>query len=273
MSTGRMFCRAAMPERTMRRCLFSFFQKVRRTSVNGVIPYLREMNFVSVMFRLILAMVCGGMIGLERGRKRRPAGFRTYMLVCLGAALTMLLSQYEFAMVMGPWKGIAQELGMKTDVSRFGAQVINGVGFLGAGTIIVTGRQEVKGLTTAAGLWASACMGLAIGAGFYECMIVGFILIFLCMRILPLIENAVMAKARNMNIYVEMDSVENVGAIVSLIKSENITLYDLEIDKEQHEHLTQINAVFSLHLPHKEDHTEVLARLSTLDGIITIEEV
>ena len=94
MSTGRMFCRAAMPERTMRRCLFSFFQKVRRTSVNGVIPYLREMNFVSVMFRLILAMVCGGMIGLERGRKRRPAGFRTYMLVCLGAALTMLLSQY-----------------------------------------------------------------------------------------------------------------------------------------------------------------------------------
>ena len=92
MSTGRMFCRAAMPERTMRRCLFSFFQKVRRTSVNGVIPYLREMNFVSVMFRLILAMVCGGMIGLERGRKRRPAGFRTYMLVCLGAALAMLLT-------------------------------------------------------------------------------------------------------------------------------------------------------------------------------------
>ena len=171
MSTGRMFCRAAMPERTMRRCLFSFFQKVRRTSVNGVIPYLREMNFVSVMFRLILAMVCGGMIGLERGRKRRPAGFRTYMLVCLGAALTMLLSQYEFAMVMGPWKGIAQELGMKTDVSRFGAQVINGIGFLGAGTILVTGRQEVKGLTTAAGLWASACMGLAIGAGFYECVV------------------------------------------------------------------------------------------------------
>lgn len=133
--------------------------------MNGVIPYLREMNFVSVMFRLILAMVCGGMIGLERGRKRRPAGFRTYMLVCLGAALTMLLSQYEFAMVMGPWKDIAVELGMKTDVSRFGAQVINGIGFLGAGTILVTGRQQVKGLTTAAGLWASACTGLAVGAG------------------------------------------------------------------------------------------------------------
>ena len=136
--------------------------------MNGVIPYLREMNFVSVMFRLILAMVCGGMIGLERGRKRRPAGFRTYMLVCLGAALTMLLSQYEFAMVMGPWNGIAQELGMKTDVSRFGAQVINGIGFLGAGTILVTGRQEVKGLTTAAGLWASGVHEARILAGLVE---------------------------------------------------------------------------------------------------------
>ena len=94
------------------------------------LAYLREMNVASVLLRLTVAMLFGGFIGLERERKRRPAGFRTYMLVCLGAALTMLLSQYEFAMVMGPWNGIAQELGMKTDVSRFGAQVINGVGFL-----------------------------------------------------------------------------------------------------------------------------------------------
>ena len=130
--------------------------------MNGVIPYLREMNFVSVMFRLILAMVCGGMIGLERGRKRRPAGFRTYMLVCLGAALTMLLSQYESYMVTHAWHETAMEIGLRTDVSRFGAQVINGIGFLGAGTILVTGRQEVKGLTTAAGLWAAAALGLSL---------------------------------------------------------------------------------------------------------------
>lgn len=86
------------------------------------------------------------------------------MLVCLGAALTMLLSQYEYYMVTHEWAQLASEVGIRTDVSRFGAQVINGIGFLGAGTIIVTGRQEVKGLTTAAGLWASACMGLAIRA-------------------------------------------------------------------------------------------------------------
>ncbi len=227
----------------------------------------------SMMLRIVLALLMGGLIGMERERKRRPAGFRTYMLVALGAALTVMLSQYLDYMLNNPWADIAASIGIKTDVSRFGAQVINGVGFLGAGTIIVTGRQEVKGLTTAAGLWASACMGLAIGAGFYECMIVGFVLIFLCMRLLPAIENAVMARARNMNIYIEMDSVENVGAIVNILKANDMTLFDVEIDKEQHEHLSQINAVFSVRLPHKEEHTEILAKLSTIEGIITIEEI
>lgn len=227
----------------------------------------------SMMLRIVLALLMGGLIGMERERKRRPAGFRTYMLVALGAALTVMLSQYLDYMLNNPWADIAASIGIKTDVSRFGAQVINGVGFLGAGTIIVTGRQEVKGLTTAAGLWASACMGLAIGAGFYECMIVGFMLIFLCMRLLPAIENAVMARARNMNIYIEMDSVENVGAIVNILKANDMTLFDVEIDKEQHEHLSQINAVFSVRLPHKEEHTEILAKLSTIEGIITIEEI
>ena len=124
-------------------------------------------NTVSILFRLFLAVVCGGIIGFDRGRKRRPAGFRTYMIVCLGAALTMLISQHMF------WRGYA------TDLSRLGAQVVSGIGFLGAGTIIVTGRQQIKGMTTAAGLWASACMGLAIGAGFYTGALICCVLIIL----------------------------------------------------------------------------------------------
>lgn len=241
--------------------------------MESIFDQLRQFSFPSMMLRVLLAMLMGGIVGFEREKKRRPAGFRTYMLVALGAAMTVMLSQYLDYMLNNPWADIAASIGIKTDVSRFGAQVINGVGFLGAGTIIVTGRQEVKGLTTAAGLWASACMGLAIGAGFYECMIVGFMLIFLCMRLLPAIENAVMARARNMNIYIEMDSVENVGAIVNILKANDMTLFDVEIDKEQHEHLSQINAVFSVRLPHKEEHTEILAKLSTIEGIITIEEI
>ena len=241
--------------------------------MDGVIAYLREMNFASVMFRLLLAMLCGGMLGLERGRKRRPAGFRTYMLVCLGAALTMLLSQYEFAMVMGPWNDIAVELGMKTDVSRFGAQVINGIGFLGAGTILVTGRQEVKGLTTAAGLWASACMGIAIGAGFYECVVIAFVLMFLCIHFLPVLEVYLLENARNMNIYVELKSLDEIGVLLGAVKTQNIQIYGVEIDRGGEEHHRYPSAVLSVRLEHHQQHPQVLAALSEITGVIMIEEI
>ena len=233
---------------------------------------LRELNMLSMMLRVILAMFVGGIVGFEREKKGRPAGFRTYMLVALGATLTVILSQYLDLMLNTRWVLKAQDVGIKTDLDRFGAQVINGVGFLGAGTIIVTGRQEVKGLTTAAGLWASACMGIAIGAGFYECMIIGTLLIVICMKLLPLIENVITRYARNMSIYVSMDSMENLGGVVGYMKYSDIRLYDVEIDKAN-EHLNHVNALFSIHLPKRLQHTEVLAKIATLDGIIAIEEV
>ena len=121
------------------------------------ISYLRELNMASLLLRLILAMLCGGLLGLERGRKRRPAGSRTYMLVCLGAALTMVLSQYEYVMLTTEWADVSTELGIRTDVARFGAQVVNGIGFLGAGTIMITGRQQIKGLTTVGFRLHGAC--------------------------------------------------------------------------------------------------------------------
>ena len=141
-----------------------------------------DLPFWETVVRLILATVCGGMIGIERGRKHRPAGFRTHMIVCIGAALTMVLSVYISDMIVNVWK--LEESQIKIDVSRLGAQVIHGIGFLGAGTIIVTGRQQIKGLTTAAGLWASACMGLAIGAGFYIGALVACIFMGFCVSML-----------------------------------------------------------------------------------------
>ena len=241
--------------------------------MEAVLDYLRQMNMVTVMVRLTMAMLFGGLIGLERERKRRPAGFRTYMLVCLGAALTMLLSQYESYMVTHDWAELAAEIGIRTDVSRFGAQVINGIGFLGAGTIIVTGRQEVKGLTTAAGLWASACMGLAIGAGFYECVLLGFVLIFLAIRLLPQVENYIIESARNMNIYVEFQSLDNVGAIINRIKAQDVQIYEVDIARGREEDLRRPSAVFSIRLHQKQAHTRVLAAISEVDGVYTIDEI
>ena len=237
------------------------------------LDFLRELNTFSVVLRLTLAMLFGGLIGLERGRKRRPAGLRTYMLVCLGAALTVLLSQYEYFMLNHSWAELAAEVGIRTDVSRFGAQVINGIGFLGAGTIIVTGRQEVKGLTTAAGLWASACMGLAIGTGFYECVILGFLLITLSIRVLPAIETAIVENAKNMNIYVEFQSLDDVGAIINRIKSQDVQIYDVEIERGREEKLRHPSAVFSIRLHHRQVHTQVLAAISELESVYTIDEI
>ena len=121
---------------------------------------IRTLSFWAILVRLTLAVICGGVIGAERETKRRPAGFRTHILICLGAAITTLTSQY-----------LLLSLHLFTDVARLGAQVISGIGFIGAGTIIVTRDKRVKGLTTAAGLWAAAIIGLACGAGYVECAV------------------------------------------------------------------------------------------------------
>ena len=172
----------------------------------GLIAYLRELNMCSMMLRIVLAMIFGGLVGFERERKGRAAGFRTYMLVALGAAVTQILSQYLDLMLSTQWLADMEIVGRRTDVVRLGARVVSGVGFLGTGTIFVTSKREVKGLTTAAGFWASACMGLAVGAGFYEGMAVAFVLIVICMNILPLVETAIMSKSLNMVLYLETEN-------------------------------------------------------------------
>ena len=235
--------------------------------------YLRELNFVSVALRLLLSAVIGFSLGMERGRKHRPAGCRTYMLVCMGATLTLLLSQYEYYMLTHDWYDLALEVGIRTDVSRFGAQVINGVGFLGAGTILVTGRREVKGLTTAAGLWASACMGLAIGAGFYECVVLAFVLIFLCIRLLPPLESMMVERARNMNLYVEFSSLDDVGAIIGRIKSQGAQIYEVDIERGTEESHHRPSAVFTIRLDHAVHHAQVMAAISELENVTTIDEI
>ena len=234
---------------------------------------LRQLNFASLLFRLALAMFFGGMIGMERERKRRPAGFRTYMLVCLGATLAGIVSQYNFIMLSTTFLETAKEVGRTTDVSRIGAKVIGGIGFLGAGTVIVTGRQEVKGLTTAAGLWASACMGLAIGAGFYECVVLAFVLIFLCIRLLPPLESMMVERARNMNLYVEFSSLDDVGAIIGRIKSQGAQIYEVDIERGTEESHHRPRSVFTIRLDHAVHHAQVMAAISELENVTTIDEI
>ena len=226
-----------------------------------IITILKEPNIYSTLFRLTLAIICGGLVGLERVKKRRPAGFRTYMLVCLGAALTMVISQFLY------------KSGQTTDLSRLGAQVINGVGFLGAGTVIVTGRQQIKGLTTAAGLWASACMGLAIGAGFYFGALIGCLFIILTTSVLSIFEERIMSTARNMNIYVEFTGTDDIGEIIEAVKRNNIKIFDIEIMKIRASEGLPPSAIFSIRLPKKYRHADIMAEISSIGGVQTVEEL
>lgn len=166
-----------------------------------------DINIVSVTIRLVLAVIIGGVIGLERGANNHAAGFRTHILVCVGAALVMVTNEY-----------ICQ-FNELADPARLGAQVITGVGFLGAGTIMVTGRNKVKGLTTAAGLWASACLGLAIGIGFYEGALVAAVLIFISLALLPKVEEFFFNLSRSIDLYIEIDSVENFREFIKFTKT------------------------------------------------------
>ena len=235
---------------------------------------LREFTFASALLRLLCAMLFGGVIGMERGRKRRPAGFRTYMLVCVGAALTMLLGQYEMILLDQPqWVSAVAASGAKADVSRIGAQVINGIGFLGAGTILVTSHQEVKGLTTAAGLWASACAGLAIGAGFYECVMLALVFIILCTALLPRLEAYLITHARNMNVYVELDNVDSIGLLLQNLKERGLQIFDVDLSSGESKSWKRPNVVLSLRLPPKMEHDLILVQLAQMDCVNFIEEI
>lgn len=234
---------------------------------------LRQWSLTGVALRLILAMLAGGIVGLERGRKHRAAGFRTHMLVCTGAALSMLLGQYYVHYAPFLLSEASALTGVRTDAARFGAQVVNGIGFLAAGTIIVTGRQEVKGLTTAAALWASACMGLAIGAGFCEGVLAALITIIAVVRVLPALEAFILTKARNIHLYIEFETLADVGRIITCLKAQDARIHEVELRQKEERESSHPGAFFSIRLSRRQPHTELLLKLSELGCVYLIEEL
>lgn len=231
------------------------------------------LSFGDMLLRVGVAVICGGIIGIDRGRKRRPAGFRTYMIVCVGAAMTMILSAYLAAMLTGPWSEVLPYDYTKTDVSRFGAQVINGIGFLGAGTIIVTGRQQVKGMTTAAGLWASACMGLCIGAGFYLAALICCVLMLMTIIVFSRLERFILSRSRNVNIHVEFEDTDDLSDIIDRIKEKQVRIFDVELTKAKYSETHYPYAIFSLKLPKKLSHTVVMTAIAEIEAVRSIEEL
>ena len=178
--------------------------------------WLSGINVLSIAIRILLAALFGGIIGIERTTKKHAAGLRTYILVAIGSCMVMLTNIF-----------IVETYGAG-DIGRMGAQVISGIGFLGAGTIIITSRSRIKGLTTAAALWASAAMGLALGVGFYTLAAIGFFIIFIVLTFLPVIENYFSKHTSNYEIHIEFEKSENLREFIKYVRERNLKIKALE---------------------------------------------
>lgn len=222
---------------------------------------IREVTYAAIVIRILAAFLLGGIIGMERGMKNRPAGLRTYMLVCVGSCLIMLTNQY------------INQVYQTGDPVRMGAQVVSGIGFLGAGTIVVTRRNQIRGLTTAAGLWAAAAVGLAIGIGFYEAAALGGVAVYVVLTVMHRWDDRMHQNSKIMEIYVELSSSVTLGSFIRGIRS-----LELEIDNLQWDHTEPADDgirsfVVTLKSRIKRDHELLLTSIRAVEGVVYLEEL
>ena len=222
---------------------------------------LQQLNYLSIVVRILLAAMIGCLIGLERERKNRPAGFRTYTLVSVGACLVMMTNQYMFSLYQSG------------DPARLGAQVISGVGFLGAGTILITRNNQVRGLTTAAALWASACVGLALGTGFYAgALIVGGVLLVVMILFRPL-NNVLQRKSGFMRLYAHFGSSDDIDVFLRECKAENVAVGDMQPLMQKDADKGGIVVLIEMKNVAEANHEMLVNKFSALPGVRHMEEL
>jgi len=223
------------------------------------IRILSDLNLLSIIVRISLALVLGGILGMERQQKQRPAGFRTYIIVCLGATLACITNVYMVNYLGGG------------DPARIPAQVISGIGFLGAGTILVTRNSHVKGLTTAAGLWCVATIGIAVGCGFYTGAIICTLAIEFSLAFLMYFDKKLSYNSKYLSFYAEFSDSKYIRELVTFAKKENISLHDLDMFKAPDSQ--NIMATFTIQMKNKSMREETSDKISNFNGLIFIEEL
>ena len=221
---------------------------------------LREVPYLAVVLRILEAVVVGGILGLERGMINRPAGLRTYMLVCVGACVIMLTNQYIYQMFGSG------------DPVRMGAQVVSGIGFLGAGTIIVTRRNQIKGLTTAAGLWSAAGVGLALGVGFYEAALAGTVAVFFVMTLLQRMDNKLHRRSRRLEAYIELSDI-SLGDFLRTMREAEIEVSNVQRESGEEESDGVRAYIATLKGQKRQNHAELMAKVLEVSGVVFVEEL
>lgn len=221
----------------------------------------RDLTPLSILIRLLASVLLGGLIGLDREMKNRPAGLRTYMLVCMGSCLIMLTNQYVYQFVQSG------------DPTRLGAQVVSGIGFLGAGTIVVTRRNHIKGLTTAAGLWAAAGVGLALGAGFYEAALAAGLSIFLILTVLQRLDSKMRSRSRTADLYIEMSESLSLGALIRQLRALEVRVDEIQLDQNGMLEENMRALMVTLKFPKHSDHEALIDSIRKIDGVVLLEEL
>lgn len=229
--------------------------------ITQILDSLREISMLSIMVRAVLAVILGGVLGIERGRKNHPAGFRTYMLVCLGAAMVMMTNQYVY-----------NEFGT-SDPVRMGAQVISGIGFLGAGTIMNTGKNQIRGMTTAAGLWTAACCGLAIGIGFYEMAIIGGVMVLAIMTIMQHMGTRIRQIRSNAELYIEFAAKEPFRNFIDYSREMNIDIFNVQMQKDKLGNERALSVILVAHSDDVIRSDDIVDILGNGPGVEYIEEL
>lgn len=213
----------------------------------------------AIIIRLVLAVIFGIAIGSGRTIKRRSAGMKTHTLVCLGSTVVMLTGQYIYFNFPG-----------EMDMTRMSAQVVSGVGFLGVGTILVTGRNQIKGLTTAAGLWVCACYGLALGVGFIEMAIYALILALFTLKLLTKLERYFLRNVKYFDLYLEFQDNKSVARFMDIIKKQNIRIDNFELGKKQD---GGVDLLLSVEVFDKERRETFVSYLINLEMVDFVEEL
>ena len=212
----------------------------------------------NILIRLTAAMVLGGLIGIDRGGKRRGGGARTDAVVCVGAAIVMMTGQC----IEIRYPGAA-------DLTRMASQVVSGVGFLGAGSIMESGHQ-VKGLTSAAGIWICACIGLAVGIGFLDGAILTTVILLAGLHILPLVEERLYQYSRYVILYVEADEGGTSAEFLHRLKMDGCKVDRFDVDKSG-AGMQSFTILTTIRLPRDLKRDEYIEELYRIQGIRSID--
>ncbi len=207
-------------------------------------------EYLSALLRILLSIILGGIIGFERAEKGRDAGIRTHIMVCLGATLVMLVNEH-----------IIKSLNPAADPARLGAQVISGIGFLGVGCIITNG-DKVKGLTTAAGLWTTACIGLAVGIGYYAISITVTVLMLAVMLGLTPLASKLNSRATDVSLHIKLSDKEKLYEILRKYNGSSL----LQMKSDLSENL--VRAV--VNIPHAANPTDIIYEIASMNSILEV---